>query len=66
LLLAFPRAPRGSVSVFTWGLACGAVVELVVGKALIGGVGGLVKDVAEKKRRQRIRLEAEKEVGKKE
>ena len=66
LLLAFPRAPRGSVSVQAWGLACGAVVELVVGKVFVEGVGGLVKDATEKKRRQRIRLEAEKEMGKKE
>lgn len=65
LLLAFPKAPRGSVSVQTWGLACGSLVELVVGKVLVGGVGGLVKDAAEKKRRQKIRLEAEKEMGKK-
>ncbi|KAF8418602.1 CHD5-like protein-domain-containing protein [Tirmania nivea] len=64
-ILAFPKAPRGSVSVQAWGLACGTVVELVVGKVLIGGVGGLLKDVAEKRRRQRIKLEAEKEMGKK-
>ncbi|KAF8439193.1 CHD5-like protein-domain-containing protein [Terfezia claveryi] len=65
LLLAFPKAPRGSVSVQAWALACGTVVELVVGKVLIGGVGGLVKNATEKKRRQRIKLEAEKEMGKK-
>ena len=64
-LLAFPMAPRGSVSVQTWGLACGAIVELVVGRTLVGGVGGLVKDMVEKKRRQRVKLEAEKEMGKK-
>ena len=54
------------MSVQAWGLACGAVVELVVGKVFVEGVGGLVKDATEKKRRQRIRLEAEKEMGKKE
>lgn len=54
LLLAFPKAPRGSISVQTWALACGAAVNLVVGKVLVGGVGGVVKGAVEKKRRQRV------------
>lgn len=32
-LLAFPRAPRGSVSIQVWGLACSTVLQLV-GSAL--------------------------------
>lgn len=28
-LLAFPRAPRGSVSIQIWGVACGTVIQLV-------------------------------------
>ena len=40
--LAFPRAPRGSVSVQIWGIACATVVQLV-GQAAVGvwvlGVG---------------------------
>ena len=28
-LLAFPRAPRGSVSVQMWGIACATVVQMV-------------------------------------
>ncbi len=28
-LLAFPRAPRGSVSVQVWGIACATVVQIV-------------------------------------
>ena len=38
--LAFPRAPRGSVSVQVWGIACATVVQLV-GQAAVG-VWGLV------------------------
>lgn len=45
LLLAFPRAPKGSVSVQTWGLACASVVDLVVGK----GVMKVLEEVAERR-----------------
>lgn len=34
--LAFPRAPRGSVSVQVWGIACATVVQLV-GEAVVAG-----------------------------
>lgn len=61
LLLSFPKAPRGSVSVQTWALACGTVVDIAVGKVLVGGVGGAVGQAVDKKRRQRIAVEAEKE-----
>jgi len=27
--LAFPRAPRGSISIQVWGVACASVVQLV-------------------------------------
>ena len=36
-LLAFPRAPRGSVSIQIWGLACGTIVQLV-GAAVVAGL----------------------------
>ncbi|KAL9022856.1 MAG: hypothetical protein Q9180_008533 [Flavoplaca navasiana] len=32
-LLAFPRAPRGSVSVQVWGIACATVVQIVFAAA---------------------------------
>lgn len=32
--LAFPRAPRGSVSVQIWGIACATVIQLV-GQAVV-------------------------------
>ena len=51
LMLAFPWAPKGSVSIHTWSLACGAVVHFVVGMLLVDGVGGTVKGVVEKRRR---------------
>lgn len=37
-LLAFPRAPRGSVSVQVWGVACGTVVHVVFAAAAAGWV----------------------------
>ena len=36
-ILAFPRAPTGSVSVQMWGIACATVVQLV-GAAVVAGV----------------------------
>lgn len=35
-MLSFPRAPRGSVSVQVWGIACASVIALV-GEAVIAG-----------------------------
>lgn len=35
-ILAFPRAPTGSVSVQMWGIACATVVQLV-GAAVVAG-----------------------------
>ena len=34
--LAFPRAPRGSVSIQIWGIACATVIQLV-GEAAVAG-----------------------------
>lgn len=41
-------------------------MEMVVGKILVGGVGGAVGDVVEKRRRHRVAMEVEREknVGK--
>lgn len=36
-LLAFPRAPTGSVSIQIWGIACATVVQLV-GAAVVAGL----------------------------
>lgn len=36
-LLAFPRAPRGSVSIQMWGIACATIVQLV-GAAVVAGL----------------------------
>ena len=36
-LLAFPRAPTGSVSVQMWGIACATIVQLV-GAAVVAGL----------------------------
>jgi len=66
LLLAFPWAPKGSVSIHTWSLACGAVVHFVVGMLLVDGVGGTVKRVAEKRRRSVMEEEKVKEERQKE
>ena len=37
-LLAFPRAPRGSVSVQVWGIACATVVQMVFTAGAAGWV----------------------------
>lgn len=36
-LLAFPRAPTGSVSIQIWGIACATIVQLV-GAAVVAGM----------------------------
>ena len=36
-LLAFPRAPTGSVSIQIWGIACATMVQLV-GTAVVAGL----------------------------
>lgn len=36
-LLAFPRAPTGSVSIQMWGIACATIVQLV-GAAVVAGL----------------------------
>ena len=36
-LLAFPRAPTGSVSIQIWGIACATIVQLV-GAAVVAGL----------------------------
>lgn len=47
-LLAFPRAPRGSVSIQVWGIASGTVVHLV-------GAAGAAALVLVQKRREEQR-----------
>lgn len=37
-LLAFPRAPRGSVSIQVWGIACATVVQMMGAAAAAGWV----------------------------
>ena len=36
-MLAFPRAPTGSISIQVWGIACATVVQMV-GAAVVGGL----------------------------
>jgi len=33
-LLAFPRAPRGGISIQVWGVACASVIKLVSAAAI--------------------------------
>lgn len=53
-LLAFPRAPTGSVSIQVWGAACATVVQ-IVGAAVVAAMV-LVREQSEPKRRQGIKL----------
>ncbi|KAL8932017.1 MAG: hypothetical protein Q9216_006994 [Gyalolechia sp. 2 TL-2023] len=48
-LLAFPRAPRGSVGIQVWGIACGTVVRLV------GAAGAAAWILMQKRRAQEVR-----------
>lgn len=46
-ILAFPRAPTGSVSIYIWSVACGSVIRMV-SDALVASfvlaVGGMRQD----------------------
>ena len=65
-LLAFPRAPTGSVSIQIWGIACATVVQLI-GAAV---VAGLVLMRQQEQERQKMKMgvggRSEKADGKKE
>ena len=61
-LLAFPRAPTGSVSIQIWGIACATIVQLV-GAAV---VAGLVLIREQQQGRQKIGARGGKGEGKKE
>ena len=56
-LLAFPRAPTGSVSIQIWGIACATVVQLV-GAAV---VAGLV--LVEKQQQGELKMKMKMDVG---
>ena len=61
-LLAFPRAPTGSVSIQMWGIACATVVQLI-GAAV---VAGLVLVRQEEQGRQKTKMGAGDGGGKRE
>jgi len=55
-ILAFPRAPTGSVSIQMWGIACATVVQLV-GAAVVAGVvllGGKQQGTQKEKMAMRV------------
>ena len=54
--LAFPKAPRGSVSIQIWGIACATVVQLV-GAAVVAG-WLLVREWRDKGRKEKIGMKA--------
>ena len=55
-LLAFPKAPRGSVSIWLWGIACATVVQLV-GAAVVSG-WLLVNEWRDKGKKEKIAMKA--------
>ena len=61
-LLAFPRAPTGSVSIQMWGIACATVVQLVSAAVVAGIV--LVRE--QQQGRQKVKIGASDGGGKKE
>lgn len=62
-LVAFPRAPWGTVSIQVWGTACITVITLV-GEVVTAGVTWVGERQMERKRKQRekikVAMEAEK------
>ena len=52
-VLAFPRAPTGSVSIQIWGIACATVVQLV-GAAVVAGLV-LLGEYKQGEGRQRVK-----------
>ena len=62
--LAFPRAPRGSVSIQIWGIACATVVQLIA-TAVVAGLM-LWGQGTKEKRKEKMAMKGEKEVEKKE
>ena len=55
-LLAFPKAPRGSVSIQIWGIACATVVQLV-GAAVVAG-WLLIREWRDKGRKEKMGMKA--------
>lgn len=49
-MLAFPRAPRGSVSIQIWGLACSTIVQLVGSALAAAWVLAMTRETGEKRR----------------
>ena len=62
--LAFPRAPRGSVSIQIWGIACGTVVRLIVSAVVAGYL--LQAQGTKEKGKEKMAMKAEKGTEKKE
>lgn len=65
-MLSFPRAPRGSVSIQVWGIACASVIALlgeaaVAVSVLLGsgkGIGGKNDGGKEGKQGEKIEMKA--------
>jgi tail-anchored protein insertion receptor len=61
-LLSFPMAPRGSISIYIWSIACGSVIKMV-SDALVAGfvlaVGGN-KDTTKAKVKTGLKAESKK------
>lgn len=64
-LLAFPRAPRGSVSIQIWGIACATVVQLV-GAAMVAAWVLINSKQGEAQPRIRMKANGGKREGEKE
>ena len=56
-LLAFPRAPRGSLSIQIWGIACATIIQLV-GAATVAVFLLVRKMMYETTEKQEIKVEA--------
>ncbi|KAI4172226.1 MAG: hypothetical protein LQ343_003661 [Gyalolechia ehrenbergii] len=65
-LLSFPRAPRGSVSIQVWGIACGTVMHLVGAAGAAGWFLAQKRTEQEGRGKQKVGMGMGKAEGKKE
>ena len=62
--LAFPRAPRGSVSIQIWGIACATVVRLIATAVVAAWI--LWSQGTKEKQKRKMAMKGEKGTEKKE
>ena len=65
-MLAFPRAPTGSISILVWEMACAYVIQMVATALASGIMLGMGSQMAGKKKGEPMKVGAQNREGKKE